>query len=69
MISIPTYYIPMEGVCGAYVSVYESWDGSLYAETNIKDAQGPSVMISTRHGLGVVGGFMTNSPLGDIIKT
>ncbi|NPE26891.1 hypothetical protein HNV12_02720 [Methanococcoides sp. SA1] len=36
------FYKPIEGFAPAIVDVHKNWDGSLYAETNVKDLTGPN---------------------------
>ncbi len=56
--------ISPESYTAAVVFIITSWDGSQYAETNVRDACGPNQFVypGDRHTVAYVGNFPMNSP-------
>lgn len=60
------YFVPshVEGFSTAHVSVHESWDGSHYAEANVREFAGPSRHITqSRDGIARVDGMPSNGEI------
>ena len=61
----PTYYAPNKNSLPtpSHVSIHRSWDGSLYAETNVLEACGALTSIENKGPMGValVNGYLVMS--------